>query len=67
MLEGRRQIITEGRNLEMATAEIANGMNEMASGAGQINIAVNEVNTLSSRNRDNIDIMVEEVSRFKIE
>ncbi|GHU36359.1 methyl-accepting chemotaxis protein [Spirochaetia bacterium] len=66
MLEGSRQVITEGKNLEMATTEITNGMNEMAIGAEQINIAVNEVNNLSSRNKDNIDILVQEVSRFKI-
>ncbi|MHC6201857.1 methyl-accepting chemotaxis protein [Breznakiellaceae bacterium SP9] len=67
MLEGSRQVITEGSNLEAATVEIANGMNKMAAGAAQINIAVNEVNSLSSHNRDNIDILVKEVSRFKVE
>ncbi|GHV84658.1 methyl-accepting chemotaxis protein [Spirochaetia bacterium] len=67
MLEGSRQVITEGKNLEMTTAEITGGMNEMASGTDQINIAVNEVNNLSGRNKENIDILVEEVSRFKIE
>jgi methyl-accepting chemotaxis protein len=67
MLEGSRQVITEGKNLEMATAEITGGMNEMASGAEQINLAVNEVNNLSGRNKENIDILVREVSRFKIE
>jgi methyl-accepting chemotaxis protein len=67
MLESSRQVITEGKNLETATVEIAGGMNEMAAGADQINGAVGEVNTMSSRNRDNIDILVKEVSRFKIE
>jgi methyl-accepting chemotaxis protein len=67
MLEGSRQVITEGKNLEMATAEITGGMNEMATGADQINLAVNEVNNLSGRNKENIDILVKEVSRFKIE
>ncbi|MHC6202521.1 methyl-accepting chemotaxis protein [Breznakiellaceae bacterium SP9] len=67
MLKGSRQVITEGRNLEMATAEITGGMNEMAAGADQINSTVNEVNNLSGRNKENIDILVREVSRFKIE
>ncbi|MHC6202528.1 methyl-accepting chemotaxis protein [Breznakiellaceae bacterium SP9] len=67
MLEGSRQVITEGKNLEMATAEISGSMNEMAAGADQINVAVNEVNNLSGRNKENIDILVREVSRFKIE
>ncbi|GHU47231.1 methyl-accepting chemotaxis protein [Spirochaetia bacterium] len=66
MLEGSLQVITEGKNLEMATQEIAGGMNEMALGADQINVAVNEVNTLSGSNKENIDILLKEVSRFKI-
>jgi methyl-accepting chemotaxis protein len=67
MLEGSREVITEGNNLEMATQEITNGMNEMAAGAEQINIAVDRVNTISGTNKDNIDILVAEVSKFKIE
>jgi methyl-accepting chemotaxis protein len=67
MLEGSCQIITEGKNLEAATVEISNGMNEMSAGADQINSAVNEVNSLSSHNRDSIGILVKEVSRFKVE
>jgi methyl-accepting chemotaxis protein len=67
MLEGSREVITEGKNLEIATQEITNGMNEMASGADQINIAVNEVNTISGQNKDNIDILVKEVSKFKVD
>ncbi|MHC6204202.1 methyl-accepting chemotaxis protein [Breznakiellaceae bacterium SP9] len=67
MLDGSQQIITEGKNLEMATAEISSGMNEMAAGAEQINSAINEVNNMSFRNRDDIGILVKEVSRFKIE
>jgi methyl-accepting chemotaxis protein len=67
MLEGSKEVITEGKNLEMATQEITNGMNEMATGADQINIAVNRVNDISGQNKDNIDILVKEVSRFKVE
>jgi methyl-accepting chemotaxis protein len=67
MLEGSRQVITEGKNLEMATEEITNGMNEMATGADQINVAVTEVNAISGKNKDNIDILVREVAKFKIE
>jgi methyl-accepting chemotaxis protein len=39
----------------------------MASGADQINISVNNVNDLSTKNRENIDILTREVSRFKVE
>ncbi|MDR0555234.1 MAG: methyl-accepting chemotaxis protein [Treponema sp.] len=67
MLEGSKEVIHESKNLELVTTEITSGMNEMAVGADQINVAVNRVNELSGQNRDNIDILVREVSRFKIE
>jgi methyl-accepting chemotaxis protein len=67
MLEGSKEVIGEGKNLEMATQEITNGMNEMATGADQINVAVNRVNEISGQNKENIDILVREVSRFKVE
>jgi methyl-accepting chemotaxis protein len=67
MLEGSREIITEGRNLEMATQEITNGMNEMAIGADQISEAVNTVNDISAQNKEEIDVLVQEVSRFKVD
>jgi methyl-accepting chemotaxis protein len=67
MLEGSKEVIQESKNLEKVTQEITGGMNEMATGADQINVAVNRVNELSGQNRDNIDILVREVSRFKIE
>jgi len=67
MLEGAQQVIIESQNLEKATQEITSGMNEMASGADEINTAVNHVNEISSKNREGIDILVKEVSRFKVE
>jgi methyl-accepting chemotaxis protein len=67
MLDGSKEVIQESKNLEKVTQEITGGMNEMATGAEQINIAVNRVNELSGHNRDNIDVLVREVSRFKIE
>ncbi|MDR2797344.1 MAG: methyl-accepting chemotaxis protein [Treponema sp.] len=67
MLEGSRQIIEESKNLELVTQEISNGMNEMAVGADQINETVNRVNTISEENKDNIEVLVQEVSKFKIE
>jgi methyl-accepting chemotaxis protein len=67
MLEGSKQVIQESRNLETATQEITNGMNEMATGADQINVAVNRVNTISGENRESINILVQEVGKFKVE
>ncbi|MDR2258452.1 MAG: methyl-accepting chemotaxis protein [Treponema sp.] len=67
MLEGSEQVIHESENLEAVTQEITNGMNEMASGADQINVAVNRVNTISGENKGSIDILVKEISKFKVE
>jgi methyl-accepting chemotaxis protein len=67
MLEGSKEVITESKNLEMVTQEITGGMNEMATGADQINAAINEVTVISDRNKEKIDILVQEISRFKVE
>jgi methyl-accepting chemotaxis protein len=67
MLTGAKEVIHESENLEKATQEITSGMAEMASGADQINVAVNQVNELSGRNRELIDALMKEVSRFKID
>jgi len=67
MLEGAKEVIQESQNLEKATQEITGGMNEMASGAEQINIAVHHVNEISAKNREGIETLIREVSRFKVE
>ena len=66
MLEGAQEVIKESQNLEKATQEITSGMNEMANGAEQINIAVHQVNDISTRNREGIETLIKEVSRFKV-
>jgi methyl-accepting chemotaxis protein len=65
--QGSGQVIAESSNLERVTQEIESGMNEMASGAEQINVAVHNVSELSGKNRESIDDLLKEVSKFKIE
>jgi methyl-accepting chemotaxis protein len=67
MLEGSKNVIDKTKDLEMLSLEITGGMNEMAAGAEQINIAVSMVNEISSRNKLDIDHLINEVSRFKVE
>jgi methyl-accepting chemotaxis protein len=67
MLEGSQEVIKESQNLEKVTQEIAAGMNEMASGAEQVNAAVHNVNDMAAKNREAIDSLLREVSRFKVE
>ncbi|MCL2804534.1 MAG: methyl-accepting chemotaxis protein [Treponema sp.] len=67
MLEGAKEVIQESTNLERVTQEITSGMNEMASGAEQINVAVHHVNEISIKNREGINTLTKEVSRFKVD
>ncbi|MDR1127584.1 MAG: methyl-accepting chemotaxis protein [Treponema sp.] len=67
MLEGSGQVIHEGKNLELITQEIANGMNDMAVESEQINTTVNKVNEISGLNKENINVLVREVAKFKVE
>jgi len=67
MLEGSKEVIEESNSLEQATQEIKVGMNEMATGADEINTAIHHVNEISNKNRESIDTLIREVSRFKVE
>jgi methyl-accepting chemotaxis protein len=67
MLDGSKEVIQESNNLEKATQEITSGMNEMASGAEQMNIAIHHVNEISGKNREGINVLMKEVSRFKVD
>jgi methyl-accepting chemotaxis protein len=67
MLKGSRQVIEESKNLELVTQEISDVMKEMATGTEEINVAVNRVNGISGENKENINVLVKEVSRFKVE
>ena len=51
--------------LNDAARIITESMNEMASGAVQINNAVQEVNEITQKNKQSIQNLAEEVSRFK--
>jgi methyl-accepting chemotaxis protein len=67
MLEGSNQVVLEGKNLERVTQEITSGMNEMVVAVEQIDGAVIRVNTIAGENKESIDVLVQEVSRFKVE
>jgi methyl-accepting chemotaxis protein len=59
--------MNESQSLEKVTQEITGGMNEMSSGAEEMNVAVNHVNEISNKNREGIDTLMREVSKFKVE
>ena len=56
----------EADNLEKTTQEITGGMNEMASGVDQVNIAVSNINELTNKNRETAAKLMTEVKKFKI-
>lgn len=67
MLMGSKKIIGESENLGTLTDEVSNGVNEMSKGVNQVNTAVDRVNNLSNENKEHIDTLVGELSKFKIE
>ena len=67
MLEGAREVIRESETLEKVTQEITSGINEMAAGSEHINDAINHVNDISRKNREAINGLKKEVSRFKVD
>ncbi|MDR2149729.1 MAG: methyl-accepting chemotaxis protein [Spirochaetaceae bacterium] len=66
MLTRSREIIRESANLRSISQQLSDGMSEMAIGAEQINITIHQVNDISGRNKTSIDLLVQEIERFKI-
>jgi methyl-accepting chemotaxis protein len=67
MNEESGMVIQQSKNLGKITSEVADGMDEMATGTEQINTAVVRVNEISGENKNDIDTLAEEISRFKVE
>ena len=66
MLKGGEGVAAEMRKLDNLTRIITDSMNEMASGAVQISNAVQEVNGITQKNKENIGNLAEEVGKFKV-
>ena len=67
MLGSSREVIEESKTLEQISTEIDDGIGEMASGAAQIDTAVNRVNDISAENKKQIEMLMAEVGRFKVD
>ena len=65
-MKGSEGVAEEMRKLDNLTRVITDSMNEMASGAVQINNAVQEVNGITQQNKQSIENLVVEVSKFKV-
>ena len=66
MLKGGEGVAAEMRKLDDLTRIITDSMNEMASGAVQINNAVQEVSEITQRNKRSIQNLAQEVGKFKV-
>ena len=66
MLKGGESVAEEMRKLDDLTRTITDNMNAMASGAVQINNAVQEVANISQQNKHSIAELTAEVAKFKV-
>jgi methyl-accepting chemotaxis protein len=67
-MEGRsREVIKESQALEVITKEIGAGMQEMAVRTEQISGAVKRIDDISVYNKTQVETLISEISRFKIE
>ena len=65
MLEGGEKIIEETTRLKAITQEVKSSMEEVDSQVGYINDATEDSLKLATNNKESIDRLVEEVSKFK--
>jgi len=66
MLKGGEGVAEEMQKLDGLTRVITESMNEMASGAVQINNAIQEVNEITQKNKRSIESLADEVGKFKV-
>jgi len=66
MLKGGEGAVEEMRKLGDLTDIITGSMHEMATGAVQINNAVQEVNGITQKNKQSIENLAREVGKFKV-
>ena len=67
MLEGSTEIITQGKNLDKVTAEIAHSMSDMVYRTEEVKSSIDQVNIISGKNKSNIEVLLNAVSHFSTE
>ena len=65
MLEGSREVIGEGKHLEELTTALTNGMKEVSQSLGTLNTTVSRADEIGRENKENINVLLDEISRFK--
>jgi methyl-accepting chemotaxis protein len=67
MHDHSKDVIQESNTLGKVTQELNKGVQDITSQVDYINYAITRVNTITDENKTNIDALVSEVLRFKIE
>jgi methyl-accepting chemotaxis protein len=67
MTDGSREVISQSRHLMQLSKEVSGGMYEMASGIDQIGAAITRISSAGAVNKENIDALVNELAKFKVE
>lgn len=62
----RKQIGIEINRLARLATEIADRMNEMATGAGQVSTAMEEVRTITVQNKESVEHLSQDLSEFRL-
>jgi methyl-accepting chemotaxis protein len=66
MLTGSREVIGESQRLEGLTAELTKSTKDMVESLKTLNTTVSQAGKISMENNDSINVLLEEISRFKI-
>jgi methyl-accepting chemotaxis protein len=61
-----REVVGESKSLETLTGEVNCEIGEIAGGIGDINTAIVRTSEISRKNREDIDILLQEISKFTI-
>jgi methyl-accepting chemotaxis protein len=67
MAEGSKDVQAQSRDLKQITAEVAGSMDEMTQSVDQITDAVTRVKEISDENKENINALSKDITRFKVD
>ncbi|MCL1836674.1 MAG: methyl-accepting chemotaxis protein [Treponema sp.] len=61
-----REVVGKSKHLESLTGEVTNAISEIASGMDNIETAVRKTSEISKKNKEDIDSLLQEISKFNI-
>jgi methyl-accepting chemotaxis protein len=67
MADSSSEVICQSRRLMQLSKEVSGGIREMTNGIEQISLAITRISSAGSDNKQNIGVLMEELSKFKVE